>query len=136
MCARMVVSTSPFLQRAHADGALDVSIISEPEGDPAGVYQAATPATLNCTCNGSSSATYSWTCSGDSNCFTQGLTQPSKRRVVLRGGDTGTHICTVFDGGMTGNAATNVTITGNHFQKVSLEKVLLLSFCIHFRNWF
>ena len=107
-----VSSRSHILLLARADGALDVSITSEPEGDPVGVYQAATPVTLTCTHNGSSSATYSWTCSGESNCFTQGLTESSKRRGVLRGGDTGTHTCTVVSNGMNGTAFTNITITG------------------------
>ena len=91
---------------------MSVSITSEPEGDPAGVYQAAIPVTLTCTHNGSSSATYSWTCSGESNCFTNGLTKSSKRRGVLRGGDTGTHTCTVSDGGVSGTASINITVTG------------------------
>ena len=103
----------PWCKFARADGALNVSIIREPEGDPPGVYQAATPVTLTCTHNGSSSATYSWTCSGESNCFTQGLTQPSERRDVLCGADTGTHTCTVSDGEMSGAASTNITVTGN-----------------------
>ena len=94
------------------DGGVSVSIISDPEGDPAGVYQAATPVTLTCYHNGSSSATYSWTCSGESNCFTQNLTQPSERRDILRGGDIGTHTCTVSDGGMTGRASTNISVIG------------------------
>ena len=106
------IKKSHFVTCIRADGALDVSITSEPEGDPAGVYQAATPVTLTCTHNGSSSATYSWTCSGESNCFTQGLTQPSKRRGILRGGDTGTHTCTVVSNGMTGTAFTNIAING------------------------
>ena len=92
--------------------ALSVGIISEPEGDPAGVYQAATPVTFTCTHNGSSSATYSWTCSGESNCFTQGWTRPSKRRGILRGGDTGTHTCTVSDGGVTGTVSTSINVSG------------------------
>ena len=66
-------------------GFLKVSIISESEGDPAGVYQAATTVTLTCSHNGSSSVTYSWACSGESNCFTQHLMVLNKRRGVLRG---------------------------------------------------
>ena len=42
----------------------------------------------------------------------QDLTKSSKRRGILRGGDTGTHTCTVIDGGMTERASTNITITG------------------------
>ena len=97
---------------ARTDGALDVSIISDPEGNSAGVYQAATPVTLTCTHNGSSSAFYLWTCSGESNCFTEGLTEPSKRRGILRGGDKGTHTCIVASNGMIGTAFTNIAITG------------------------
>ena len=104
------------MQHAHADGALNVSVISEPGVDPAGVYQAATPVTLTCSHNGSSLATYSWTCSGESNCFTQGLIKSSKRRGILRGGDTGTHTCTVSDGGMSGSAFSNITVMGKHLQ--------------------
>ena len=89
-----------------------MSIVREPEGDPPGEYQAATPVTLTCTHNGSSSATYSWTCSGESNCFTQGLTQPWKRRGILRGGDTGIHTCTIDRQGMSGTGSTNITVTG------------------------
>ena len=95
------------------DGGINVSIVSEPEGDPPGVYQAATAVTLTCIHNGSSSATYSWTCSGESNCFTQDLTEPSKKGDVLSGADTGTHTCTVSDGEMSGAASTNLTVTGN-----------------------
>ena len=108
------------------DGALNVSITSEPVGDPAGVYQAATPVQLNCTHNGSSSsATYSWTCSGEYNCFTQNLTDPSKRREILRGGDTGTHTCNVSDGGTTGTASTNINVTGK------LNSLLNIHMCIN-----
>ena len=94
------------------DGSSNISIISEPEGSPAGVYQAATSVTLTCTHNGPSSANYSWTCSGQSNCFTQGSTEPSVKRGILRGGDTGTHTCTVRNGEMSEIASTNITITG------------------------
>ena len=109
MCGNTKTS---LVQFARADGALNVSIIREPEGNPPGVYQAATPVTLTCTHNGSSSATYSWTCSGESNCFTQGFDMSSKRRGVLRGGDTGTHTCNVVSNGMSVTASTSITVTG------------------------
>ena len=112
ICLCAEVSRSRIVQLARADGALNVSIIREPEGDPPGVYQAATPVTLTCTHNGSSSATYSWTCSGESNCFTQGLTESSKSRAILRGGDTGTHTCTVASQGISGTASINIIVTG------------------------